>query len=260
MTTLSSAADILRCFSADRHEITVSQAVRLLGMPKSNASRLLRAMRDCGMLETIGDSKRYRPSLLLHEAGRVYRSSSTLIQRADQIVAEICAQTGHTGYVSTRDGQSVVAVTDHPGTNPLRVTSNIGHRLAALATATGRTLLARRSDDEIRAIFATFPKPPSAQAPQSVDELLMRVSQVRRDGFAIVVDEMSAGVSTVAVAVGDPETKTEVSMCISFPSQHVPREEQLRVARELHRGAMSIAVVTGDKSLPAFAAPARDAA
>lgn len=260
MTTLSSAADILRCFSPDRHEITVSQAVRLLGMPKSNASRLLRAMRDCGLLETIGDSKRYRPSLLLHESGRVYRSSSSIIQRADQVVAEICAQTGHTGYVSTRDGLMVVAVTDHPGTNPLRVASNVGHRLPALATATGRTLLARRPDDEIRALYATWPKAPSALAPQSVDELLMRVSQVRRDGYAIVTDEWTAGVSTIAVAVGDPETKAEVSMCVTFPSAQMARDEQVRIARELHRGAMSIAVVTGDKALPSFAAPVRDAA
>ncbi|MCA0420501.1 MAG: helix-turn-helix domain-containing protein [Proteobacteria bacterium] len=66
MSILSSAVDVLRCFSSTRHDVTVTDLVTLLGMPKSNASRLLRAMRDEGLLETVGESKRYRPSLLLN--------------------------------------------------------------------------------------------------------------------------------------------------------------------------------------------------
>ena len=61
MTTLSSAADILRCFSADRPHLTVTTAAELLGVPKSTASRLLRAMLEAGFLETVGASKKYRP-------------------------------------------------------------------------------------------------------------------------------------------------------------------------------------------------------
>ena len=71
MTILSAAADVLRCFSSTRHDVTVTDLVTLLGMPKSNASRLLRSMRDEGLLETVGDSKRYRPSLLLNQVVRM---------------------------------------------------------------------------------------------------------------------------------------------------------------------------------------------
>ncbi|NKC23216.1 helix-turn-helix domain-containing protein [Ochrobactrum oryzae] len=46
MTILAAAADVLRCFSSTRHDVSVTDLVNLLGMPKSNASRLLRTMRD----------------------------------------------------------------------------------------------------------------------------------------------------------------------------------------------------------------------
>ena len=115
MTTLSSAADVLRCLSADRPHLTVTTTAELLGVPKSTASRLLRAMQEAGFLETVGASKKYRPGLLLYEAGRLYRDSSSLIERAAAVVARISGATGHTGYVSKREGRDIVAVTDHPG-------------------------------------------------------------------------------------------------------------------------------------------------
>ncbi len=60
------AADVLRCYSADRQDLTVTEVSRLLAMPKSNASRLLRAMAGCGLLETVGRSKRYRQGKGIH--------------------------------------------------------------------------------------------------------------------------------------------------------------------------------------------------
>ncbi len=79
-------------------------------MPKSNASRLLRAMRDVGLRKRWGKTKRYRPGLLLAEVGRAYIRSSTLIERAHAVVARVSSACGHTGYVSIRDGIWVAAV------------------------------------------------------------------------------------------------------------------------------------------------------
>ncbi len=252
MTTLSSAADVLRCYSADRQDLTVTEVSRLLAMPKSNASRLLRAMAGCGLLETVGRSKRYRPGLLLNEAGAVYRAASPLTGRADEVVARIAAASGHTGYVSLRVGLDVVAVTDHPGTHALRVASSIGRRLGAGASATGRSLLARASDHDIRALFTPFPQPPSQNAPGDVTELLRRVERVRRQGFAVALDEANRGVGAVAVAVGDPLAASEVALCVTFPAAMLSADERIALARELHEGAAAIAAQTGDRSFAPF--------
>lgn len=246
MSILLSAADVLRCFSVDRAHLTVTETAELLGAPKSTTSRLLRGMLDAGFLETIGVTKKYRPSALLYEAGRLYRDSSSLITRAHEIVTKVCALTGHTGYVSKRQGGEIFAVTDQPGSNALRVASSIGRRLEAFASATGRTLLARLSDDKVRQIYADPLKPPSPTAPQSVDELLARLATVRRLGFAESHDESNRGVGAIAVAVGDPETAEEVSLCISFPAAMITPAERLTIIESLRAGAAEIAAVTRD--------------
>jgi DNA-binding IclR family transcriptional regulator len=246
MTTLSSAADVLRCLSADRPYLTVTTAAELLGVPKSTASRLLRAMQEAGFLETVGGSKKYRPGLLLYEAGRLYRDSSSLIERAASVVARISGATGHTGYVSKREACDIVAVTDHPGTNALRVSSSIGRRLEAFATATGRALLARMSDEDVRKLYSGPLTPPSPTAPQSMDELLARLATVRRQGFAESHDESNRGVGAIAVAVGDPERGEAVSLCIVYPASMIAPPERQSIIDALRAGAAEIAAITRD--------------
>ncbi len=247
MSILLSAADVLRCFSSTRHDVTVTDLVTLLGMPKSNASRLLRAMRDAGLLESVGDSKRYRPSLLLHQAGYFYRFSVSLIDRADAVVARVGEQCGHTGYVSVRRGAEIVGVTVHPGRHALRVVTTIGDRIDASASSTGRALLARLPDAGVRALYPDGLTPPSDTAPATVDDLLARLAFIRSHGYAESNDEAVRGVRSISVAVGDPVTGAEVALCISFPDATVAAAERTGIIRLLGAGAAEIAALTGDR-------------
>lgn len=222
--------------------------VNKLGIPKSNASRLLRAMRDAGLLETIGDTKRYRPGVLLIDAAITYRQSSSLIERAAEVVAKISVATGHTGYVSKLIGIEVGAVTDHAGTHSLRVVSNIGRRLTAHGSGTGRALLALYSDDEVRALFPNGIEPPSDLSPQTIDELLVRLEEVRRTGVAFSGQESTRGVDALSVAVRDPETREAVALCIVYPAALASEEDRKSIETMLRDGAAEVAEIFGDRT------------
>lgn len=254
MTILQAATDVLRCFTAERRELTVTDVVALRGAPKSSTSRLLRAMRDAGLLETVGDSKRYRPGILLFELGQAYRAGSTLVARAHEVVSGIVDQVGHTGYVSVRDGLDVMGLTYVAGRNILRVGTPVGRRLPLSASATGRTLLARLADDEIRALFPGPLPQPSPRAPRTVDELLERIAMVRRRGYAESDGEANPGVGALASAVGDPETREVVSLCLTYPAATVTGAERTQMIEGLIDGACAIATVLGDTRCAALAA------
>lgn len=261
LSILISAADVFRCFASTRHDVTVTDLVALLDMPKSNASRLLRAMRDAGLLETVGETKRYRPSVLLHQVGHIYRFAASLIDRADAVVARVSSEVGQTGYISVRRGADIVGVTAHPGHHALRVVTAIGDSLAAFASSTGRALLARLTDAEVAQLYSNGFTPPSPTAPQDMDELLARLATTRREGYAESHDEAVRGVRAISVAVGDPVSGDEVALCISFPAAMVTLQERLAIIQALGQGAAEIAALTRDplfiplKSLSAETAP-----
>lgn len=235
---------MLRCVGTDCPDLTVSEVARRLEMPKANASRLLKAMREAGMLETIGTSHRHRPGSLMLYVGSLQRHASVLIGEASEAVASVSKTFGHTGYVSILDGCEVVGVADFEGSNALRVVSNIGRRLPAHLSATGRTLLARLSDEEVRRRYDGYAE---------IDALCGKLDMVRAQGFALSSQESTQGVDAIAIGVGDPKTLENVSLCVVYPHGHVDEAGRDAITAALADQANRIAREFGDIQ---FVAPA----
>lgn len=246
MAILDNAADVLRCFTPQRLELSLTEIVSLLGTPKSSTSRLLRAMREAGFLEVAPGSRRYRPGIMIFELGTTYRRASTLLARADEAVGRLSRRFGHTGYVSVLDGADVVGVAHHEGSSTLRVGTPIGRRLAAFASSTGRSLLARRTDAEVRALHPGPLHPASPHSPADITALLALLAEVRRCGFATSLEEVNPGVGALAVAVGERGSGEEVSLNLVYPLATVSASERQAMLNALQAEAQEIATLVDD--------------
>ena len=249
---MSNAAAILRLFSADRLEISVTDVSSILAMPKSSASRLMKAMLQQGLLARMANSPRYKVGNLLFEISRLYRLNSPLIDMVDDTMKSICRETGHTGYVSILDGADVLVLRMHQGSHALRVFTPLGQRAPAFATANGRTLLARLPDQGVRALHGDGIAPPSPNSPQSMDELLAVLGQIRRSGWAEANDEAIAGVGSVAVSVADPESGETIGFCITYPAVNTAAQDKNRIVSLLTAAARRIALHFDDPFFTQF--------
>jgi len=230
MSALSNAVGVLRLFSAERSELSVTEVARLLGMPKSSASRLLKSMLREGLLASVGNPPRYRLGHVFFEVSRLYGHHSTLMDLTEAALDGICRETRHAGYISLLDDADVLVLRVLRGSEPLRVVTPLGSRSPAFATSTGRTLLARLSEEAVRALHPNVLAPPSASAPQTLDELLARLERIRRVGWCEAIDEAVPGVGSVAVSVADPANAEVLAFCVSFPAHVVPELERRRFA------------------------------
>lgn len=247
MSALSNVVSILRLFSAERSELSVSEVARLLGMPKSSASRLLKTMLREGLLASASNTPRYQLGHLFFEVSRLYGRRSTLMDLAEAALDGICRETRNGGYISLLDGADVLVVRVLRGTEPLQVVTPLGSRSPAFATSTGRTLLARLSEEAVRALHPTPLVPPSPSAPETLGELLERLNRIRRIGWCEAIDEAIPGVGSVAVSVADPENAETLAFCVSFPAHMVPDLERRRFAGLLSEQAKRIASRFGDR-------------
>ena len=168
MSTLGNVAAILRLFAPERLEISVTEVSRMLGVPKSSASRLMKAMMQAGILARHEGSPRYKVGNLLFEVAQLYRLNSSLIEQADEVLKAICRETGHTGYVSILDGTDVLVIRMHQGSHPLRVFTPLAAR------PTGRSPRGRTGPSP----WAPWPSGPAPgrQAARSVPWVLVAVA------------------------------------------------------------------------------------
>ena len=218
----------------------------LTGKPKSSTSRLLRQLKECGLLEQDAVTRRYRPGLLTFELGRLHRAHDDLIGMAERELREVCARTGHTGYIAVLDGCEQVVLRIVPGSNPLRVVNPPGQRTAALITSNGRAMLARLSDQEIRArVPGSYPKLPR-NSPQNFKQLIARLDEIRRTGVSEAADEAIDGVGSQGFALASGETGELIGIAVSYSVQATTATERADIRRKLGAMAEKLRRMTGD--------------
>ncbi|WP_174906847.1 IclR family transcriptional regulator [Burkholderia diffusa] len=246
MSSLENASAILQLLTRLRRAVTVSDVVQHLGMPKSSASRLLKQMGEQMLLERDPGTLAYGPALMLLELAHMVRASTPLLSMMDKALSGLCEQTGHTGYISVLDRQEVVVLRVHPGIHPLRLVTFPGQRGPAWAGATGRALLARETDQAIVRLFADGLPPAAPAAPDSVNELLRRVTETRRTGFSVALDESLPGIGAVGCAVGDPSSGESLAFSLTFPLTMSSPSEVDRLAAMAREQACLIGRTVGD--------------
>ena len=235
MAILENSVGVLRCFAEGRSELTVTDAAQLLGLPKSNVSRLLRSMRDVGLLDDAHASRGYKPGVMLLELGQTLRGGKSLVALADDAVRRICDEVGHTGYVSVLKGTEMIGLSHHLGGNLLQVGAPLGRRLPADASSTGRALLALKSDQQVFELLGGQLSLASTQSPSTFDELFHRLALVRERGYSESFEEAGKGVAAVSVAVESPRKGEAASLCITYPIATVDDAERGRTIALLLR-------------------------
>ena len=204
----------------------MTEVAHKLSLPKSNVSRLLRSMRDVGLLDSARDGRGYSPGLMLVGFGEVAGAGQTLGVRAHAAVSRLSEQSGHAGFVSALVGRKMVGLTHHAGRNPLQVGVALGdQKLFVDACATGRALLATMGDDAVRELLGGEVSRATAQSPATMEELFERLALVRQRGYAESHNEAGKGVGAIAVAVRDERTAEVLSFCITFPEATVDATE-----------------------------------
>ncbi len=254
MASLESATVILQLINSLNRKVTVTDLVELLAMPKSSASRLLRQMKELGLLERDELIRAYGPALMILELSHLVRATTALSDLMQQALKGLCARSGHTGYISVLEGRDVVVLFVQSGTHPLRVMTYPGHRSPAWATSTGRVLLALEGDDALQKRFSEPLPFVSSEAPAHFQELIARLNEVRAKGYAFAANEAVSGVGSVSCAVTDPTTRERLAFCLSFPAAEADAKSIQALATDLLAEATSLGRSVCD---PAWGSPVR---
>jgi DNA-binding IclR family transcriptional regulator len=140
------------------------------------------------------------------------------------------------------------------------VVTSPGDRLPAFCSSTGRALLARLDDDAVRALYPAPLRPPSPNAPQSVEDLLAILAVVRKKGWSQATDESLPGVESLAVCVEDRESGERVAICISYSVAMISANEKSRIVTLLMRAGWEVGTKFDDEywtgpHFTAFSAP-----
>ena len=128
-----------------------SELARRLGLPKSSIANICSALADAGLVRRVGTG--FALGRRLAELGGAYLANVDLVQEFYETCLELPAASVETVQLAILDGAEMTYLARHDGRQPVRLTSQIGRRLGASHTATGKAALATLDRHEIRGRF-----------------------------------------------------------------------------------------------------------
>lgn len=178
-----------------------SELARRLRLPKSSIANICVTLADTGLLRRVGTS--FALGRRLAELGGAYLATVDEVQEFYEACPKLPAASEETIQLAILDGLDMTYLARHDGRQPVRLVSEIGRRLPASSTATGKAALATLSDADIQRRLAGIDRLPTL-TPHShgtVQSLLDDISGIRLRGFAIDDEETSEGVICYGVAI-----------------------------------------------------------
>src|SRR6266704_5496612 len=149
LASVRNAARVLRAFSRAGQELGITELSRQLGLGKSTVHRLVTTLAAERMLERGSTPGRYRLGLVLYELGSRVTEHVDLHQAALPVLTTLRHETGEMVHVAVLDGLEVVYVERLESHNLLPIFRQVGHRLPAHWTSSGKILLASLPAEEL---------------------------------------------------------------------------------------------------------------
>jgi IclR family transcriptional regulator, pca regulon regulatory protein len=192
---------VIRALDA-REPQALSEVARATGLSRAAARRFLLTLERLGYVRQARGRFALTPRVL--DLGYAYLSSLTLPEVAQPHLERLVAQVHESSSVSVLDGDDVVYVARVPTRRIMSVTISVGTRFPAYATSMGRVLLAGAADEEVDATLSRADlRQLTARTITSIDVLRQAIRHVRRQGYAIVDEELEIGLRSIAVPIRD---------------------------------------------------------
>jgi DNA-binding IclR family transcriptional regulator len=178
-----------------------SELARRLGLPKSSIANICNALAEIGLVRRVGTG--FSLGRKLAELGGAYLASVDQVQEFYDVCRLLTTGSEETIQLAVLDGLEMTYLARHDGRQPVRLTSQIGRRLPATVTATGKAALASLDFADLGRRLAGVSELPTLTVNSlgSVEALLADLAIVRARGYAMDDEETVEGVVCYGVMI-----------------------------------------------------------
>jgi DNA-binding IclR family transcriptional regulator len=218
------------------------------GLPRSTLLRLIAALVEVEFLRRI-DHGEYGIALKLWRIGCAAVDFGNLHETILPTLRHLVEETSETALYAVYDSGRAVYVEKVEGVHPIRAYASVGGHSPAYATATGKALLAWRTEDEIARVGAAAVRITEATCIGS-KATLQNAAEVRRNGFAVNRGEWREGVWGVAAPVFGRDPQPLAAIGVTGPRDRVGPQIG-RFSQVVRAAARELSIRHGCISFPA---------
>jgi IclR family pca regulon transcriptional regulator len=245
MSSLARGLAVIRAFTQQRRELTIAQLSHRTDIPRAAVRRCLYTLAKLGYVGSE-DGRTYtlRPRILA--LGHAYLSSTPLATAVQPLLDQISDELHESSSMAVLEGDEILYIARSSTTTRLMsIDLGLGSRLPAYCTSMGRVLLAHLPPAQLEQYLSRVKLTRLTNRTVSTAAELKRVlAEVRRDGYAIVDQELEIGLRSMAIPVKDASGRCVAAINVGTQSARVSvAEMQSRFLVPLRAAASELAVL-----------------
>ena len=236
LSTLARGLSVLRSFTREQPEMTLSEVAAKTGLNPAVARRCLHTLVELGYVGRQGKQFLLTPEVMGFASAFI--ESMNLEEVVRPYLQEVRDKTGDSTSLAILSDLDILYLVHVSTARKIRLVAGFGTRFPAYPTSLGRVLLAHQSEQRIREYMdaAQFHKltDKTVTAKSELREILKRC---KREGFASVEDQLDYGIVSVAVPVFGSSGHILAAINCSTATTRINQEEMVDTRLPLLRQA-----------------------
>lgn len=191
----------------------------------------------------VKDERTYAVGPAAYELAAGFARHQPIARVGRRVLERAVDATGVSGHLATMSGTDVVYIVEERAAHRPTLVTDVGVRLPAHLTATGRVMLAFMPESHVRSYFPAGGKL-SARAhdasPSTSEQLIRLLTHVRSDGVAWEHGDVTAGMSSVAAPIRDRAGWPVTAIGLTWDDNGVSDEDPERFEQTVREAATEV--------------------
>lgn len=240
--------NILNLFSDSRHELSISEINKELGLGISTTYRLLGTLKYKNYIEQNPQNLKYKlGSEFLNKAFLVSDNEANVIKKSIPYLENLRDFTKESVSLAILDGRDIVYIAKEDSYEYLRTNIKIGKKLPAYNTALGKILLAYLPPEQFNRLFKLNKDKNfinNNYSDLNISEFKQYLEKIKEEGIAFDDEECVPGIRCLAAPIKDIDGEVSTAISISGPTIRFTLEKIDLWKRELIKAAKKISFKT----------------
>lgn len=251
LSTVERAIKIIQYVVFDERTVGTSEIARLLNTSRSSAHRFLKTLSALGLLQKDEGTGKFGAGPELYRLAATLFASNNLLQAARPLMNDLAERTGEAVSLCLRSGDYVIFVDRVSSRHELQYVVPLGEAVHMHAGASGQSILAWLTDDEIECIVSSDLPRYTANTVTDPEALCEDLRRARAQGYAVTYGQRVEGGVGFGAPIFDAHSQAIGSLLLSIPESRLERHDSLpEIGRRVREVADRISLRLGCAQTP----------
>ncbi|GAA2572907.1 IclR family transcriptional regulator [Actinomadura fulvescens] len=239
------ALAVLRLLAGSAGPLPASTIARSLGLPRSSTYHLLTAMAEDGFVSYLPEERRWGLGVGAFEVGSAYLRHGPLERLARPLLRRLVDSLGEIAQLGVLHGAETLYLLKEQPRRHATLVTDVGVRIPAQLTASGRSMLAHLPAAQVRALFPGPFVDRTGQGPSSLRELRRELAEEARRGWSVEDGYVTEGFASIAACSFDHTGHPTAAITVTFRREKRPEDTWPQLATRIRTTAADLTARLG---------------